>query len=235
MLPSGAGRVAAGRAGGSRGGAVRNTERDNVAGEETGKAGGGRPDPMAVVAGISVVLTVAILLAVYGLSRKPPGAPIEILPPPSTPTRGPTPTPVPWFVYVTGAVERPGVVQVQPGARVQDAIRAAGGSAADADLYRVNLAAPLYDGQHLRVPVEGEELSPDTPPGGGTIPRLININSATIEELTALPGVGEATATAIVAYRQQHGLFRRVEEIMNVPGIGPSKFEEFREMITVGP
>jgi competence protein ComEA len=139
-------------------------------------------------------------------------------------------------LYVTGAVERPGVVQVQPGARVQDAIRAAGGSAADADLDRVNLAAPLYDGQHLRVPAEGEEFSPDTlPGGGGMVPRLINVNSAAVEELTSLPGVGEATAAAIVAYRQQHGLFTRIEEIMNVTGIGPGKFEGFREMITVGP
>ena len=209
---------------------------DNV-GERTTSEGDGRLTLAGIVAAFSVVLTIAILFIVYLLTRTPPNAPIEIHPPPPTPTRGPTATPAPLSVYVTGAVKQPGMVQVESGARVQDAIDAAGGAIADANLENYNLAAALFDGQHLQVPAVGETVPPAAQPGetGGTTAQPININSATAEELIALPGVGEATAAKIVTHRQEHGPFTTIEEIMDVPGIGEGKFNGFKDMITVGP
>lgn len=196
----------------------------------------GRLTSTVVVASLSVVLTIALLIIVYLLVRIPPAAPIEIHPPAPTATRSPTATPAPLTIYVTGAVSQPGVVQVSPGARVKDAVAAAGGLAQDADHARVNLAAPLADGQHLHVPAVGEMTGPMETDGSGSIQaQPININTAAVEELVALPGVGDVTAANIVAYREEQGPFATIEEVMNVPGIGQVKFDGFKEMITVGP
>jgi competence protein ComEA len=196
----------------------------------------GRFTSTVVVASLSVVLTIALLIIVYLLVRVPSAAPIEIHPPQPTVTRSPTATPSPVTVYVTGAVSQPGVVQVPAGGRVQDAVSAAGGLARDADPERVNLAAPLSDGQHLHVPAVGEMTGPvGTDGSGSTRLQLININTATVEELVALPGVGDVTASNILAYREEHGPFATIEEVMNVPGIGEVKFDGFKDMITVGP
>jgi competence protein ComEA len=183
-----------------------------------------------------IVAIAALLLVVVLLARQPETAPIEIRPPAPTATPVPTNTPTPWRVYVTGAVLHPGVVQLGVNTRVEDAVQAAGGCSSEADLKRVNLAAPLFDGQHLRVPAIGEELPAsaiDDKPGAPS--ERIDINTATAEELDTLPGVGEVTAARIVEYRQQHGPFRTVEAIMDVPGIGEAKFDGMRELITVGP
>jgi competence protein ComEA len=202
--------------------------------------GDGRQLSMAaLVAALSVLLTIALLYIAFLRTRQPATAPIQILPPPPTATRSPTATPAPLNVYVTGAVNRPGVVLVPPDARVQEAVAAAGGPAEDADLGQLNLAAALFDGQHLRVPAEGETpvsapMENDGAAGAAGV-RPININSATAGELTALPGVGEVTAAKIVAYRQEHGPFYQIEEIMEVPGIAEGKFDGFKELITVGP
>jgi len=199
----------------------------------------GQPDRRLGFAGLVVALVVVLATAgAVGLllARRPEMAPIEIRPPAPTATPLPTATPAPWRVYVTGAVRRPGVVAVAAGARVEDAVRAAGGPADEADLERINLAAPLFDGQHLRVPAVGESLAVtdegDPSPG---MARPININSATLEELDTLPGIGEVTAAKIVDYRRQHGPFRTIEQIMDVSGIGEAKFEAIRALITVGP
>jgi competence protein ComEA len=186
---------------------------------------------------VSLIVVVAALFVVgLLLIRRPEMAPIEIQPPAPTATPAPTNTPAPWRVYVTGAVLHPGVVELSANARAEDAVRAAGGCSGEADLERINLAAPLFDGQHLRVPAVGEELPAavvEEKPAGRS--QRININTATVEELDALPGVGEVTATKIVEYRQQHGPFQTIEAIMDVPGIGEAKFDAMRELITVGP
>lgn len=196
----------------------------------------GRFSSTAVVAALSVVVTVAIMVIAYLLVRVPTTAPIEIHPPEPTPTPSPTATPAPLFVYVTGAVRQPGVVQLSPDSRVQDAVTAAGGLRPDADEQRVNQAAKLIDGQHLHVPAVGETLAPlDGGTSGLTDAPLININSAGTEDLMTLPGVGEAMAASIVAYRTEHGPFTTIEEIMDVPGIGQGRYEGFKAMITVGP
>lgn len=186
---------------------------------------------VVVVIALAAVLVVALLLI-----RRPVTAPIEIRPPVPTSTPEPTGTPAPWRVYVTGAVRHPGVVQLDANARVEDALRAAGGCLSDADLERINMAAPLFDGQHLRVPAVGEELPATADDGmpSGPSPK-ININTAMTQELESLPGVGEATAANIIEYRRQNGFFAAIEDIMNVPGIGEAKFSAIRELITVGP
>ena len=144
-------------------------------------------------------------------------------------------------VHVAGRVNQPGVYMVLPGSRVIDAIRAAGGSTKSADLNSINLAVPLSDGQQIYVPAIGEKVrgnqsgpiaggNTDMPAQGVSYP--ININTADLATLDLLPGVGPATAAAIVSFRDQHGEFSRIEELQDVPGIGPSKFAALRDMVT---
>ena len=140
-------------------------------------------------------------------------------------------------VYVAGAVAAPGVYTLAGSARVNDAVIAAGGPATSADLGVVNLAATLKDGERVYVPTAGEAVPPvlqvataahDTSPA-----ELVNINAATAEQLDVLPGVGPATAAAIVAHRQQHGPFQSVEQLGDVRGIGAAKLDALRGLVTV--
>ena len=145
-------------------------------------------------------------------------------------------------VHVTGAVSSPGVVTLPPGSRVTDAINAVGGASADADTEQLNLARVLGDGEQVRVPHAGEQLvAPDpgpSPPGGasgGSTPGggVVNINTAGAAELEALPGIGPALAARIVEYRDGHGPFASVDDLTDVPGIGPAKLEALRSQATV--
>jgi len=137
-------------------------------------------------------------------------------------------------VHVAGAVVSPGVYRLSDGARTIDAISAAGGARGDADVARVNLAARLSDGLRVYVPMIGETAAPivDGSSDAAT-PGPINLNVATAEQLDALPGVGPATATAIIAYRRDHGPFGSVDQLLEVPGIGPSKLAQIRSLIVV--
>jgi competence protein ComEA len=126
-------------------------------------------------------------------------------------------------VHVAGAVRRPGVYTLGPGARVQDAVRRAGGARHGANLDAVNLAARVADGQQIVVPV-GVPVAAPADPGAVAGPSpLVSLGSATLEQLETLDGVGPATAQKIVAYRTEHGGFRSVDDLANVPGIGPKK------------
>jgi competence protein ComEA len=148
-------------------------------------------------------------------------------------------------VDVVGAVRRGGVVRLAAGARVVDAIAAAGGATADADLVRLNLAAPLTDGSRIAVPRIGAPAPPVDPTAvsGGTTPGTdgtgaspgapVNINTATADQLDALPGVGPATAAAIISDREAHGPFRSVNDLGRVRGIGDAKLEQLRTLVTV--
>ena len=145
-------------------------------------------------------------------------------------------------VHVVGAVVSPGVVVLADGARVADAIAAAGGAASDADTEQLNLARVLGDGEQVRVPHAGEQLvAPDpgpSPPGGasgGSTPGggVVNINTAGAAELESLPGIGPALAARIVEYRDGHGPFASVDDLTDVPGIGPAKLEALRSQATV--
>lgn len=161
-----------------------------------------------------------------------------LAPPASTST---VPTSV--VVHVAGAVRRPGVYELPGAARVATAIDAAGGSAANAELDALNLASPLADGQRVYVPERGE-VDPaavadqvgtaiDGSAGAAVLPGPVDLNTATAAELEALPGVGPATAAAIVDDRERNGPFPSVDELERVPGIGPAKLAALRELVTV--
>lgn len=131
-------------------------------------------------------------------------------------------------VHLAGAVRRPGLVEVAIGARVADAVAAAGGAAADADLDALNLAAPLADGQQVVVPRRGAGAAA-APAGDGRV----RLNQASAEELQTLPGVGPVTAAQIIAHRDQHGPFTAVEDLLDVPGIGEGKLAALRDAVVV--
>jgi competence protein ComEA len=142
------------------------------------------------------------------------------------------------LVHVLGAVVRPGIVELRPGARVLDAIAAAGGLAADANPGGVNLARSVTDGEQLVVPREGEVLAPPTPVvggGPGTAPggALVNLNLASAAELQALPRIGPALAQRIVDWREAHGLFATPADLMKVSGIGQTLFDGLKDLVTV--
>jgi competence protein ComEA len=153
--------------------------------------------------------------------------------------------PVTVTVHVAGQVNGPGVYAVPAAARVTDAIVAAGGPSAEADVEQLNLAARVADGERIYVPRKGETLPAASPSGptsasggakaGGTgaANGPVDLNTATAEQLDALPGVGPATSAAILTYRSSHGRFRSVTELLEVPGIGPAKLEALRPLVKV--
>ena len=139
-------------------------------------------------------------------------------------------------VHVVGAVEEPGLYELKEGSRVDDAITRAGGAKEKAALELVNLAAPVADGQQVVVPNRGEAASA-TPAGGGASAGSaptngpVHLNSATLEELDALPGIGPVTAQKILDYRTEHGSFSSESDLDAVPGIGPTRLEELKPLV----
>ncbi len=160
----------------------------------------------------------------YLLTAEPRGQPIELHPPP---------TPEPLRVYVSGEVRQPGVVSLAPGAIVEEALAAAGGPLVSADLTALNLAAPVQAGQRIHVPRQGEATATPASSSAAAAPGLINVNTASAPELERLPGIGPVLASNIVAYREAHGPFRTPEDLLAVPGIGPAKLSQIRELIVV--
>lgn len=138
------------------------------------------------------------------------------------------------FVDIKGAVKNPGVYQMKVGDRVKDALDAAGGLTEEADSQKVNLAKRLEDQMVIVVPKVGEEAE-EIPAGEtrneGTKEGKVNINTATVEELKTLKGVGEKKAEAIIEYRKKNGSFQTKEDLMKVRGIGKKLFESFQERI----
>ena len=137
-------------------------------------------------------------------------------------------------VHVVGAVRRPGLYRLEHGARIADAVRRAGGATRRADLSLVNLAAQVSDGTQVVVPrrvvvkagvpaPEGESAAP----AGGPV----HLNTATLEQLDALPGVGPVTAQKILDYRQQHGALSSIDDLDAIPGIGPARLEQLRGVV----
>ncbi len=130
-------------------------------------------------------------------------------------------------VDVAGAVRRPGLYRLAPGTRIADAVAIAGGATRTADITLVNLAAPLADGEQVLVPIRGAATSPAA--GSPTAP--LDLNSASAEQLDALPGIGPATAAKIVAFRQAHGPFHSVADLDAVPGIGASRIAQLKGLV----
>jgi competence protein ComEA len=139
-------------------------------------------------------------------------------------------------VHVAGAVLRPGLYRLPDGSRIDDAIAEAGGAKPRAALELVNLAAPVADGQQVLVPlrggVEAGAVPPVAPATGGLLPGgAVHLNSATLEQLDGLPGVGPVTAQQILDYRSANGAFRTVDELDAVPGIGPARLAQLRPLV----
>jgi len=143
-------------------------------------------------------------------------------------------------VHVAGGVVRPGVYHLPAGSRVDDAITAAGGPVPGVDIDAVNRAAPLTDGQRVRVPLPGEPAPPPddvpvptTTPGAPPPAAPVNLNTATVEQLETLPGVGPAIAAAIVEQRTRVGGFKTVRDLLDVRGIGESRLAQLEPLVTV--
>lgn len=143
-------------------------------------------------------------------------------------------------VYVTGEVNNPGVIELEEGARIEDAIENAGGIKPEANLNDVNLAYEVSDGEKIYIPnlldatgTENiEEMSTENSSTSNSN-KKVNINKATVTELTNIPGIGESTAEKIIAYREENGKFKSVEDIKKVSGIGTSKYEKLKDYISV--
>lgn len=153
------------------------------------------------------------------------------LPPPAATAR---PTADKIVVHVTGAVARPGVYELEPGSRVQLAVDLAGGATEDGDPDAINLAAVVVDGARVYVPVVGEVVpaADVASPAAATVAGPVDVNRATAVELESLPGVGPATAAAIVTERERNGPFVGVDDLERVPGIGPAKLASLRDLVT---
>jgi competence protein ComEA len=177
----------------------------------------------------------------------------------ASPSAGqPAGTDRPVVVSVVGLVHTPGLVTLAPGSRVADALQAAGGAVAGADTVGLNMARPLSDGEQIVVglapvsgqptvlgssigsgsaPVSGAPAGPASGPQSGSVKpkpgEVLNLNTATAEQLDALPGVGPVTAAAIVAWRQANGRFTSVDQLADVDGIGPARLEKLRPLVRV--
>ena len=146
-------------------------------------------------------------------------------------------------VHVAGAVRRPGLYRLAAGSRIDDALQRAGGPRARADLTAVNLATKLEDGRQVIVPERGSGAAASAPGSGsgsaaaggpGSAPAApVNLNTATLEQLDTLDGVGPGIAQRIIDYREQHGGFRNVDELGEVPGIGDKRMATLRPLVTV--
>lgn len=164
--------------------------------------------------------------------------PVSTLPPPGVVGIEPTDAAAAGdvLVHVAGAVVRPGVYRLPDGERVDDAVRAAGGPAVDADLDALNLAAVVADGMRVYVSTEGEAAPVLSPIESGATAQApggpVDINRADADLLDTLPGVGPATAAAIVAERDRNGPFLGVDDLERVPGIGPAKLAGLRDLVT---
>lgn len=145
------------------------------------------------------------------------------------------------IIHITGEVEESGVIELEKGARISDAIEEAGGATEEADLSNVNLAYSLSDGQKIKIPninEENEETIIEEKAGKNIIiegnnknDEKTNINTANQTELETLPGIGPSIALKIINYRNEHGKFEKIEDIKNVSGIGDSKYENIKEYI----
>jgi competence protein ComEA len=191
---------------------------------------------MKTVLYIFIGILLGLLLAggIWLAARAPEGESVQLRP---------APTSEPIQVHIAGAVVRPGLYDLPEDSRVMDAVEVAGGFVAEADKNSINLAARLEDAQRLDIPYVAGYI-PDVEQGFVVISEgtpsplageeLVNINTASLEELDTLPGIGPTTAQKIIDYREENGPFATIEDIVNVSGIGAVTYEEIKDLITVG-
>ncbi len=197
------------------------------------------PDPRRArvrrVAGVALTLVLGGLgIAVFVTAVTPHGSSTVIAPGGPASTSEPTPgraAASEIYVHILGQVVRPGLYALPDGARAVDAVAAAGGFTPTADAGGVNLARFVSDGEQIIVPALGAPV-PGTAPGVGGDGR-VNLNTADATALDTLPGVGPATAQKILAWREQHGRFESVEDLLDVGGIGEAKLDAIRDLVTV--
>ncbi|OBK68098.1 hypothetical protein A5653_15690 [Mycobacterium colombiense] len=226
-----------------------------------------RADPgRAGAIGLAIVAALAVLVTVFTLLRDrpapvmsaklPPVQKVSTAAPRSSASPGAAPPPGPdrpVVVSVVGLVHTPGLVTLAPGARIADALQAAGGAVNGADTIGLNMARPLGDGEQIVVglaPAPGQPTALGSSVATGTTPtskaptpapgsvkpkpgQAVDLNTATVAELDALPGVGPVTAAAIVAWRQSNGKFTSVDQLADVEGIGPARLEKLRALVRV--
>jgi competence protein ComEA len=192
-----------------------------------GELGGDVPDianryRIALAAG---AVLVAVVAGMWWGTRAPEPVPVVVEADEADPTRKATIT-----VHVSGAVASPGLVQLVPGARVADAVAAAGGALPAADLGRVNLAADIGDGEQIEIPAHGAEIAGSD--AGGASSTGVDLNRASAEELQQLPGVGPVLAGRIVDHRDEYGAFESLEDLLDVAGIGEAKLDQLRSAVS---
>jgi competence protein ComEA len=223
-----------------------------------------RADPgRAGAVALAVVAALAVLITIFTLIRDQPAPVMSAKLPPVekastvSPRSSASPGPDrPVVVSVVGLVHKPGLVTLTPGARVADAVQAAGGAVDGADTIGLNMARPLGDGEQIVVglaPVAGQPTALGSSVTAGSTPGTkvpaptgsvkgsgkpkagdaLDLNNATAEQLDALPGVGPVTAAAIVAWRQANGKFTSVDQLADVDGIGPSRLDKLRALVRV--
>lgn len=182
--------------------------------------------------GAAAAVAILLVLLLRHLGGSGSGAPAVT--PLAAPARPAKPAAAKLLVIdVAGAVRQPGLYRLRAGSRIDDAIAAAGGVTAKAQLDAVNLAAPIADGEQIVVPGRGAVGAPAaTPPTAGSAPTApLDLNTATAEQLEALPGVGPVTAQKILDYRAAHGPFHSVVELEGVPGIGPAHMAQLKGLV----
>jgi competence protein ComEA len=180
----------------------------------------------ALVAGVVALL----LLVVAGKLLLRPARP-AVPPPVRVAARAGHTAATTLYVNVVGAVRRPGLYRLKDGSRVADAVTRAGGPTPKAQIELVNLAARIVDGEQIVVPRRGLAGPSVAAPDGAAATGPVHLNSATLEQLDALPGVGPVTAQKILDYRQQHGAFGSVDELDAIAGIGPARLETLRGLV----
>lgn len=224
-----------------------------------------RADPgRAGAIALAAIAAIAVLVAIFTLMRDEPApvrsAKLPPVDPVASASRDPGPNATakpsqPVVVSVVGLVHTPGLVTLAPGARIADALKAAGGTTDGADTTGLNMARQVGDGEQIVVgiapvkgqpPVLGSSVSAGSTapgaPGTGSHPdrpdkparsEVVNLNTATVQQLDALPGVGPVTAAAIVAWRDANGKFTKVDQLAEVDGIGPARLEKLRPLVRV--
>ncbi len=192
---------------------------------------GGRRESLVLAGFVAVLVLGALALWTRG-------TPASIAPPATSPPEAAPSSPVValLYVHVAGAVQRPGLYELPDGARIADAIAAAGGALPRADVDALNLAEVLVDGQKVEVPRKGAPADPvptqpSSPVAGGS--SVVDLNTADQIALEDIPGIGPVKAAAIIAYREESGGFSSIEQLLEVSGIGPATLESIRPYVTV--